>query len=254
MSPRCRAVPRVFQPLGERRRGFGARRAAVLAVLSLVSCRAATRPEPQRLFNGRDLSGWHADVPAADTNAGTRSPFIVRNDLLVSLGEPRGHLITNSTYRDYRLEIEYRFPGKPGNAGVLVHASTPRALYAMFPRSIEVQMEHGNAGDFWCILEDIQVPDMEGRRGPPAQWGTTEGKARRIRNLTDNSEKPLGEWNTMVIEAVGRSIRVWVNGDLVNDGTNATADAGNIALQAEGSEIEFRKLSLIPIAKLTDSR
>jgi len=118
-------------------------------------------------------TGWHADVPAADTNARLRSPFLVRNGMLVSLGEPRGHLITDSSYRDYRLEVEYRFPGTPGNAGVLVHASTPRALYGMFPRSIEVQMESGNAGDFWCILEDIRVPDMERRRGPRAQWGTT---------------------------------------------------------------------------------
>ena len=152
--------------------------------------RCASERQPQSLFNGRDLSGWHVDVPAMDTNARVRNPFIVRNGMLVSLGEPRGHIITDSSYRDYRLEVEYRFPGAPGNSGVLVHASTPRALYGMFPRSIEVQMESGNAGDFWCILEDIRVPDMERRRGPPAQWGATEGKARRILNLTDNSEKP----------------------------------------------------------------
>jgi 3-keto-disaccharide hydrolase len=214
----------------------------------------ASQRQPQSLFNGRDLTGWQVDVPAADSNTRLRSPFVVRNGVLVSLGEPRGHLLTDSSYRDYRLEIEYRFAAAPGNAGVLVHASTPRALYGMFPRSIEVQMQHSNAGDFWCILEDIHVPDMERRRGPPAQWGTTEGKARRIRNLTEDSEKPVGEWNTMVIEAVGRSIRVWVNGDLVNDGSDAAADHGRIALQSEGSEVEFRKLSLTPISKLTTAR
>ena len=143
---------------------------------------------------------------------------------------------------------------EPGNAGVLVHASTPRALYGMFPRSIEVQMESGDAGDFWCILEDIQVPDMERRRGPPAQWGTTGGKARRIRDLTDDFERPVGEWNRMVIETVGRAIRVWINDHLVNDGVGATADHGRIALQSEGSEVEFRKLSLIPITTLTTAR
>ncbi len=222
----------------------------VAAVLGSTSG-CAPEPQPQSLFNGKDLSGWHIDVPAPDSTVRLRNPFIVRNGMLVTLGEPRGHLITDASFHDYRLEIEYRFPAKPGNAGVLVHASTPRALYAMFPRSIEVQMESGNAGDFWCILEDIRVPDMEQRRGPPAEWGTTEGKARRIKNLTDSSEKPLGEWNTMVIEAIGRSIKVWVNGDLVNDGTDATADRGRIAVQSEGSEVEFRKLLLIPIASLT---
>jgi hypothetical protein len=215
--------------------------------LSCATNRYAAQREPQSFFNGSDLSGWHIDVPAVDSNVRLRSPFIVREGMLVSLGEPRGHLITDSSFRNYRLEVEYRFPGTPGNAGVLVHASTPRALYGMFPRSIEVQMESGNAGDFWCILEDIRVPDMERRRGPPAQWGTTEGKARRILNLTDNSEKPVGQWNTMVIEAVGRSIKVWVNGDLVNVGSDATADHGQIALQSEGSEVEFRKLTLVPL-------
>ena len=223
--------------------------AAALAPLRACTGGGAARP----LFNGRDLAGWHADVPAADTNPAARA-FVVRDGKLVSLGEPRGHLITDADHRDYRLEVEYRFPGKPGNAGVLVHASTPRALYAMFPRSIEVQMQSGDAGDFWCILEDITVPDMERRRGPRAEWGTTEGKGRRILNLTDGSERPLGEWNTMTIEAVGRSVRVWVNGALVNDGTNATADHGRIALQSEGSEVEFRKVALTPIRALTPAR
>ena len=181
----------------------------ILAVtLAAVGSTAPSAQQPRSLFNGTDLTGWHVDVPAADTNPRLPSAFVVRNGMLVSLGEPRGHLITDSSYGDYRLEVEYRFSATPGNAGVLVHASTPRALYQMFPRSIEVQMEHSNAGDFWCIVEDIRVPDMERRRGPRDQWGGTEGKARRIRNLTDNSEKPLGEWNTIVIEAVGRSIRV----------------------------------------------
>ena len=117
----------------------------------------------------------------------------------------------------------------------------------MFPKYIEVQMEHKNAGDFWCIVEDIAVPDMEKRRGPKEKWGTTEGKERHILNLTDGSEKPPGEWNTMVVECLGNSIKVWVNGILVNHGTDATASKGRIALQAEGSEVEFRKVELTPI-------
>ncbi len=207
--------------------------------------------KPRSLFNGKDLSGWHVDVPDMDNNANAINPFIIRNGLLVSLGTPNGHLITDKVYQNYRLEVEYRFAGKPGNCGVLVHASTPRALYKMFPKSLEVQMMHENAGDFWCIVEDITVPDMEKRRGPKENWGITEGKERRIINLTDDSEKPVGQWNTMQIECVGNAIKVWVNGDLVNFGTNCTATKGQIAVQAEGSEVEFRKLLLTPIKKMS---
>lgn len=227
-------------------------------IICLVACSAiilgcARRPgqQPFSLFNGKDLTGWHADVPAMDTNTTVKSPFIVRNGLLVSLGKPGGHLITDSEYKNYRLQAEYRFAGTPGNCGVLVHASTPRALYKMFPKSIEVQMMHQNAGDFWCIVEDITVPDMEKRRGPKEKWGITEGKERRIINLTDSSEKPLGEWNAMTIECLADTIKVWVNGDLVNYGYNATAQKGQIAVQAEGSEVEFRKLELTPIKEIT---
>ena len=63
-------------------------------------------------------------------------------------------------------------------------------------------------------------------------------------NLTDDSEKPLGEWNTMEIECKGREVKVWVNGDFVNHGSNSTASRGGIALQAEGTEVEFRKVEL----------
>lgn len=117
---------------------------------------------------------------------------------------------------------------------------------------MEVQMQHQHAGDFWCIVEDISVPDMVSRRGPEENWGITEGKARNIKNLTDDSENPVGEWNTMLIEAVGNEVKVWVNGDLVNHGFDCTAVKGQIALQAEGSEVEFRKLELKPISRITE--
>ena len=200
-----------------------------------------------RLFNGKDLNNWFVDVPAMDKDPQAINPFIIRNGLLVSLGEPQGHLITKSSYQNYRLEIEYRFAGKPGNCGVLVHASTLRALYKQFPKSIEVQMMHDNAGDFWCIAEDISVPNMESRRGPKENWRSVDGKERRIKNLTDNSEKPLGEWNKMVIECKGNNIKVWLNDDMVNDGYGATVQKGKVALQAEGAEVEFRKVDLTPL-------
>jgi lysophospholipase L1-like esterase len=204
------------------------------------------------LFNGKDLTGWHIDVPQLDKDPNAKATFIVRDGKLVSLGRPNGHLITDAKYENYRLEVEYRFAAQPGNCGVLVHASTPRALYKMFPKSIEVQMNHTHAGDFWCIREDISVPDMVKRRGPKKNWGVIEGKGRRILNLTDGSEKPVGDWNSMVIECVKDSVKVWVNGDLVNHGTKCTVTKGQLALQAEGSEVEFRKLLLTPISKLTD--
>jgi len=220
-----------------------------LIILFLLNFHASA--QSTSLFNNQNLKGWYMDVPDLEKDSSLRIPFIVREGMLVSLGTPQGHLITEKEFENYRLEVEYRFPGEPGNCGVLVHASSPRRLYKMFPQSIEVQMMHENAGDFWCIGEDIKVVDMEARRGPKDNWGVIEGKGRRILNLTDGSENPLGEWNQMVIECEGNVIKVWLNGDLVNHGYGATASRGKIAIQAEGAEVEFRKFMIFPLELLS---
>lgn len=221
-----------------------------VAIVLLVAGNVRTpslQAQPRSLLPGPDFAGWHVDVPAMDSAGALASPFMIRHGNLFIVGEPRGHLITDASYRNYRLVVEYRFTGTPGNAGVLIHASTPRALYAMFPKSIEVQMQSGNAGDFWCIVEDILVPDMLQRRGPRENWGITEGKGRRITHLVDGLERPVGGWNRLEIETAGRTVTVWVNGTIVNRGTNATADRGQIAIQSEGSAVEIRTLELTPL-------
>ncbi len=212
---------------------------AILALLALAPVQKTVS-----LFNGKDLTGWHIDVPALDRDPAGPKPFIVRDGKLVSLKSPGGHLITDEVFADYTLTVEYRFSAQPGNCGILVFASKPRRLYQMFPQSIEVQLQDRHAGDFWCIGEDITVPDMEARRGPKEKWGVDGDKNRRIANLTDGSERPVGEWNTIVVECKSNSIKVWVNGDKVNEGTDCTASKGQIALQAEGCEVEFKRVEL----------
>ena len=224
----------------------------ITSLVAMIALSGLSQEKPKPLFNGKDLQGWHVDVPKMDKDPNLKGPFIVRDGLLVSLGNPKGHLISDAVYQNYRLEVQYRFSAKPGNCGVLVHASTPRAFYGMFPKSIEVQMMHRNAGDFWCIEEDVSVTNMVARRGPKEKWGVSGKKARRIKNLTENSEKPAGEWNTMVIECLDNAIMVWVNGELVNHGFDCTAAKGRIALQAEGSEVEFKKVELTSITQFSE--
>ncbi len=221
-------------------------------LITLLAATSLATGAPVALFNGKDLTGWAADVPKADNDPGIAPSFVVRDGMLVSLGKPEGHLVTTASFADYKLVVEYRFPKQGGNCGVLVHASKPRALYRMFPQSLEVQMFHENAGDFWCIGENIEVPDMENRRPrktPDQPFGGGANDARNIKNLTDGSEKPLGEWNTLTIECKGGEVIVHVNGVLVNHGTNSTAKSGRIALQAEGTEVEFRKVELTKLGE-----
>ena len=107
------------------------------------------------------------------------------------------------------LTLEWRWPGdRGGNNGVLVHASTPGAL-GVWPKSIEVQLAHQNAGDFWVIGTELDVENEADRV-----------KGRRHLNLTDESEKPLGQWNKYEITCKGDEMIVKVNGELVNHATN----------------------------------
>ena len=84
-----------------------------IAAFAVFFFACASRPNQQSssLFNGKDLTGWHLDVPEMDSNTNAKNPFIVRNGMLVSLGKPGGHLITDSDYKNYRLKVEYRFAG-----------------------------------------------------------------------------------------------------------------------------------------------
>ena len=140
---------------------------------------------PSQLFNSRDLTGWSAQPKE---NKATADTWSVKDGLLKCTGKPVGYLRTDrDDYENYVLTLEWRWPGGGGNNGVLVHTSTPGAL-GVWPKSIEVQLGAGDAGDFWIIGTDLDVPDEANRK-----------QDRRHVNLTDDSEKPLGEWNTMEV-------------------------------------------------------
>ena len=65
-----------------------------IVAITTVSCTCMPHRQSESLFNGKDLTGWHVDVPKMDNDPDVRSPFIVRNGVLVSLGTPPGHLIS----------------------------------------------------------------------------------------------------------------------------------------------------------------
>jgi hypothetical protein len=207
------------------------------AVFAVLAFRATAQDQPILLFNGKDLSGW---TPVLDqAGADPARTWSVADGLLKCTGKPAGYIKTDKDYSDYVLTLEWRWPAGTvgGNNGVLVHASTPRAL-GIWPKSIEVQLFKGNAGDLWVIGTDLDVPDEAARK-----------EGRRHKNLTDGSEKPIGEWNRMEIICKGDTLRVKVNGDLVNEATNCSVTRGAICLQSEGAPIEFRNIVLTPLKK-----
>lgn len=188
------------------------------------------------LFNGKDLTGWTAVLDKPE--ARMEDVWSVKDGVLQCKGQPVGYIRTvRDDYENYVLTLEWRWPeGTPGgNNGVLVHTSTPGAL-GIWPKSIEVQLQKDQAGDFWVIGTELDVENEEARK-----------QGRRHLNLTDNSEKPMGEWNKFEITCKGDEIIVKVNGDLVNHATDCSVTKGAISLQSEGAPIEYRNIVLKPI-------
>jgi hypothetical protein len=62
-------------------------------------------------------------------------------------------------------------------------------------------------------------------------------------------EKPLNQWNEMKIVCVDDEIKVLINGAVANHGTRSSVNEGAIALQSEGTSVEFRNIRIQPLKK-----
>ena len=185
------------------------------------------------LWNGKDFAGWklYTREPGHDVT----KTWSVANGLLRCEGKPPGYMRTEKDYADYLLHVEWRWPAKPGNNGVLVHMSEPDVVW---PKSLECQLASGNAGDFWVIggLETAEHAKANERV-----------KDRRTIKLKDSSEKPVGEWNAYDIICKDDWVVVFVNGVLQNVATKCSARSGKICLQSEGTPIEYRNVCIEPL-------
>lgn len=184
------------------------------------------------LFNGKDFTGWtfvlRGDVDPAKT-------WSVTNGVIHCTGRPFGYARTDKSYANYKLTAEWRFvtiAPKADNSGIFVHINPPDKVW---PTCVEAQGQHNRQGDL----------RMNG--GATAKGHDTADTKNADAQAASN-EKPAGEWNTFVIECSGDSIKLWTNGRLMNDITGCSVSSGAIGIQAEGGEIEVRKIFVEPLS------
>jgi hypothetical protein len=187
------------------------------------------------LFNGKDLVGWKLFTP--DPNADVNKIWSVQDGVLCCAGNPVGYIRTTEEFEQYRLEFEWRWPEAGGNSGVLLHINGEDAVW---PRSIESQLQDRYAGDFWVI-------------GGAEFKEHTDPSDRRVPKKVDSNEKPVGEWNVMEIVCKDNAITVKVNGLLQNVATETTVNRGTIGFQSEGTPIEFRNVVLERLDEKTET-
>ncbi len=178
---------------------------------------------PTTLFNGKNLDGWKIFT---SNKLDTSMTWRVADGKIICTGEPRGYIMTEKEYDNFHLTLEWRWPGEPGNSGVLLRTIGEDKIW---PSCLEAQLMHNNAGDFWKIGE------IEASTDPERSNGRNTRKA-------VNAEKPLGEWNRYDIFFHGEHVTLVINGQFVNSATGVSQRPGKICLQSEGAPIEFRRI------------
>ena len=188
--------------------------------------------QSEKLFNGKDLSNWRFVVDG--DKAPANEVYTVRDGVIHIQGTPFGYMYTEKKYKDYTLELEWRWVGEATNSGIFLTIAEVRPANP-FPNGIEAQLKAGNAGDFVLLGGSDMVEYVAPESGRP--------NFPVIAKREPSNEKPVGEWNKAKIEANDGKITVYINGVLQNQGTNRVKE-GHIGLQSEGGPIQFRNLIL----------
>ena len=255
----------------------------VLAVLGLIGsagAESAHATAERSLFNGRDLSGWYTFLKDRGKNVDPKGVFSVRDGVIHVTGEEMGCLTSEEEFSDYRLSLEYRFPGgkqfggkadKAPDSGLLFHSTGPDGgFYGIWMESLELNIIKGATGDFWGVgkkgsdrialsvkvgkellegkyaIHDPQGPDTYTIKGNTRVCRSDISRGWRDQKTVDVAvnEKPIGEWNRVVLTCVGDMVVAEVNGKVVNSGFGAKPQKGRIQLQSEGCAIEFRNIKI----------
>jgi hypothetical protein len=202
------------------------------ALLSLISalfvnvvCAQEPADETHVLFQASEFpKGWEfysaePQVQLAE-NWQVRSGDKDGDDVLVCTGQPFGYLKTNSPFEDFELNLEWSYPDDPTcNSGILMCTNGDDKIW---PSSIQVQLHRPSVGSIFPL------------------GGAKVDKTAHVRS----GELAIQEWHRCVVRCEGRRIDVSVNGHPVSKVTGCTPRNGSIALQSEGYEIHFRRITL----------
>ena len=194
--------------------------------------------EPVHVFNGRDLTGWTWHSPTATSKID--DTWSVNDGALHSGTKPTGYLQTDKTYDNFTLTVEYRHLTN-ANGGIFICINGGIGNGKTWPDALQIQGKFGAVGE---LIN--QNTGMKAMRTDPARTRTLNKDVVVSRLVTD-AEKPLKEWNTMVIKVDHGKLDVTLNDKLVNTAEGLEPASGPIGIQAEGAEMEFRKFDLMPI-------
>ncbi len=212
------------------------------------------------LFDGKDLKNFDTFLTSKGLNTDPEHVFQVEDGVIHVSGKEMGYIITKKTYQNFYLRAEFKWgegtygsrEGKARDSGILYNVQGEQKVW---PRSIEFQIVEGGTGDFW-MTDGAALTGKDGTRvtGPAGKalnidrfgkgpWQNVVG----FRDPVAEVEKPHGEWNVLELVTKGNDVKQYVNGKLVNEGTDPFPASGKILFQSEGAEVYFRDMRLYPL-------
>ena len=187
------------------------------AVFLTSSSALVAGPKLKPIFNGKDLSGWQ--VPDGNNEAGWYKAL--DGVLKIQSGpQKKGSILwSKKKYRNFVMEFDFRFGEGIVDSGVHVRTQD--------------QIQIGISGS---LKRDMTCSPYIPGKGYPVE-------AKNIKKLLKAKD-----WNTMLIQAIGKEYTVWLQGEKVMTYKSDSAiDEGPIGIQLHGGRnmaIDYRKLKL----------
>jgi hypothetical protein len=206
----------------------------------------APEPEPEITSDFVDLAahslaGW---VPEMSQRPGS---WILKDGVIICNPGPEeyGWLRAPIEVTDFILSVEWRVP-KKGNSGIFLRA---KPVPWFFPPSKENKWTVGTFGLDWPSRTGLELQAQDDR-GESNKY--TSGSLYRHAGTSENTTKPVCEWNRFTVRARGPRIEVWSNGTQVldanlNDCGLTLANPplkGYIGLQNHGGPGDYRRVLL----------
>jgi hypothetical protein len=225
----------------------------ILIAMLVAVATSAQEPQWQNLFNGKNLKGW--------TKLNGTAEYKIQDNAIVGvskMGTPNTFLATDKMYNNFILEFEFKID-EGLNSGVQFRSNSLKNYRDGRVHGYQFEIDPSERAWTGGIYD-------EARRGwlYPLTYNTMKAVVVKSDDsgecLYPPTYNPLAqkafkknEWNKGRIEAIGNSIRTWVNGipcaDLIDDMTKS----GFIALQVhqignpkdEGKTVSWRNIRIL---------
>lgn len=202
----------------------------ILLVLIAVSLSTFSQEKWEMLFNGKNLKGFKKLNGTAE--------YVVKDGAIIGtskLNTPNTFLATEKNYGDFILELEYKVDNGL-NSGIQFRSNSLKEYKNFRVHGYQYEIDPSERAWSGGVYD-------ESRRG----WLYTMEK-----NPTAKSAYKSGEWNKVRIEAIGTSIRTWLNNIPCSNLIDNMTATGFIALQVhavskpedEGKTVQWKNIRI----------